>query len=157
MRAITHISSSAAAAVIVGAVAEPAAVVGIFLFGGFLDVDHIEHFIASGLPANPGAIFHSIFRNEKQLENRYSIKRGIPSNGIFPILHNIEFAFLVAVTGYLLGVHLLMWGGAGVIFHLLMDSRSYPCSPGFFSIIWRISHKKQLLRAWTEHKSKVHW
>ena len=157
MRAITHITASAAAGVIVGAVAEPAAAAGIFLFGGFMDVDHIGHFVNSGLPASPGAFFHSIFRNEKQLEKRYSIERGIPSNCIFPALHCIEFAVLVSGTGALLGSQLLLWGGAGVILHLLMDIRSYPCSPGFFSIIWRISHKKRLLRAWAAHRSKVHW
>ncbi|MCK4806448.1 MAG: hypothetical protein KAT09_02315 [Candidatus Aegiribacteria sp.] len=157
MRAITHISASAAAAVIAGAVTEPAAAAGIFLFGGFLDADHIGHFVASGLPANPAAYFHSIFRNEKQLENKYSIKRGIPSNWIFPALHCIEFALLLAAAGIILGSQLLLWGGVGVILHLLLDIRSYPCSPEFFSIIWRISHRKRLLRAWVTHRSKIHW
>jgi len=157
MRAITHTSASAAAAVVVGLAADPAAAVGVFLFGGFMDVDHISHFVASGLPASPCALFNSIFRNESQLENRYSIKRGIPSNSIFPALHCIEFALLVSGAGVIIGSQLLIWGGAGVILHLLMDIRSYPCSPEFFSIIWRISHKKRLLRAWAGHRSKVHW
>ncbi len=157
MRAITHITASAGAAVIVGAAAEPAAAAGIFLFGGFMDVDHVGHFIASGLPSSPCALFHSIFRNEKQLEKRYSIKRSIPSNWIFPALHCIEFALLVSGAGAILDSQLLIWGGGGVILHLLMDARSYPCSPEFFSIIWRISHKKRLLRAWAEHRSNVHW
>ena len=157
MRAITHISASALAALIAGAAAEPSSAAGIFLFGGFLDVDHIGHFVASGLPSNPGTLFHSVFRNEKQLENKYSIERGVPSNWIFPALHCIEFALLLAGTGLILGSQLLIWGGAGVILHLLMDIRSYPCSPEFFSIIWRISHRKKLLRAWATHRSKVHW
>lgn len=157
MRAITHISASTVAAIITGVVTEPAAAVGILLFGGFLDVDHIGHFVASGLPADPLVFFHSIFRNEKQLEDIYSIKRGIPSNWIFPSLHCIEFAILLSGSGALLGSQLLLWGGAGVILHLLMDIRSYPCSPEFFSIIWRNSHKMQLLRAWAEHRSKVQW
>jgi len=157
MRAITHISASAAAAVIAGTVAEPAAAAGIFIFGGFLDADHIGHFVTSGLPCNTGALFHSIFRNESQLEKRYSIKRCIPSNWIFPVLHCIEFVLLVFGTGVILDSQMLLWGGAGIILHLLMDIRSYPCSPEFFSIIWRISHKKRLLRAWAEHRSKVRW
>ncbi|MCK5117764.1 MAG: hypothetical protein KAR44_14300 [Candidatus Aegiribacteria sp.] len=157
MRAITHISASTVAAIIAGVVTEPAAAVGVLLFGGFLDVDHIAHFVASGLPPDPLVFFHSIFRNEKQLERRYSIERGIPSNCIFPALHCIEYAVLVGGTGVLLGSQLLLWGGAGVILHLLMDIRSYPCSPEFFSMIWRVSHKNRLLRAWTEHQSKVHW
>ncbi len=157
MRAITHISASAAAAVISGATAGPAAAAGIFLFGGFLDIDHIGSFVSAGHPANPVALFQSIFRNEKQLEKRYSIKRVIPSNWIFPALHCIEFALLLAGAGVILTSRLLMWGGAGVILHLLLDIRSYPCNPEFFSIIWRISHKKQLLRAWVKHRSKVYW
>lgn len=157
MRAITHISASTGAAIIAGVVTEPAAAVGILLFGGFLDVDHIGHFVASGLPPDPLVFFDSIFRNEKQLEDRYSIKRSIPSNWIFPALHCIEFALLLSGTGALLGSQLLLWGGAGVILHLLMDIRSYPCSPEFFSIIWRITHKRQLLQAWVEHRSKIHW
>ncbi|MEN8209859.1 MAG: hypothetical protein ABFR50_11485 [Candidatus Fermentibacteria bacterium] len=157
MRAITHISVSTAAAVITGVAAEPAAAAGILLFGGFLDVDHIGHFVASGLPPDPLVFFHSIFRNEKQLENEYSIRRKIPSNWIFPLLHCIEFALLLSGAGALLGLRLLLWGGAGVILHLLMDLRSYPCSPEFFSIIWRISHRKVLLGAWNEHRSEVHW
>ena len=157
MRAITHISVSAAAAIVVGAVAEPAAAAGIFLFGGFMDVDHIRHFVASGLPANPCTLFHSVFRNELQLENKFSIKRSIPSSWIFPALHYIEFALLVSGAGAIIGSQLLIWGGAGVLLHLLLDIRSYPCSPEFFSIIWRLSHKKRLLRAWAGHRSKVHW
>ena len=70
MKAITHISASAGAAIIAGALFEPAAAAGIFLFGGFMDVDHVGHFVNSGLPARPAAVFHSIFRNEKQLEKR---------------------------------------------------------------------------------------
>ena len=157
MRAITHISASVVASVVVTAVAQPAAAAGVFLFGGFMDVDHIGHFIASGLPVRPCALFHCIFRNEPQLEKKYSIKRSIPSNWIFPAFHCIEFALLVTGTGVILGSQLLLWGGAGVILHLLMDIRCYPCSPEFFSIIWRISHKKRLLRAWASHRSKVHW
>ncbi|RKZ07916.1 hypothetical protein DRQ25_10335 [Candidatus Fermentibacteria bacterium] len=155
MRAITHISASTAAAIITSVVAEPAAAAGILLFGGFLDVDHIGHFVAAGLPPDPLVFFHSIFRNEKQLEDRYSIKRSIPSNWIFPALHSIEFAFLVSGMGAILGSQLLLWGGAGVILHLLMDIKCYPCSPEFFSTIWRISHKKLLLQAWVEQRSKV--
>jgi len=157
MRVITHISVSSAAAVIAGVAAEPEAAAGIFLFGGFLDVDHISHFVTSGLPCNPAALLRSVFQNEKQLENRYSIKRGIPSNWVFPVLHCMEFALLLAAAGVILGSKLLLWGGAGVVLHLLMDVRSYPCSPGFFSIIWRILNKKQLLLAWVTHRSKVHW
>lgn len=153
MKAITHISASAAAAVISGAAANPAAAAGILLFGGFLDVDHIGHFVASGLPANPAALFHSIFRNEKQLQKRYTIKRGVPSNWIFPALHCIELTLLLAGAGIVLRSQLLLWGGAGVILHLLMDFRSYPCSPAFFSIIWRILNRKRLLKAWVEHRS----
>ena len=157
MRAITHISASAAAAMISYTAADPSAAAGIFLFGGILDIDHIGSFVSAGHPANPVALFLSIFRNEKQLEKRYSIKRIIPSNWIFPVLHCIEFAMLVTGTGLILGSQFLLWGGAGVILHLLMDIRSYPCSPEFFSIIWRISHRKRLLRAWVTHRSKVHW
>jgi multidrug transporter EmrE-like cation transporter len=157
MRAITHIAASTAAAAIAGVATEPSAAVGIFLFGGFIDVDHVTHFVSSGLPANPGAFFHSIFRNEKQLEKKYTIKRGIPSSWLFPVFHCVEFVLLLAAVGILTSSNFLLWGGAGLILHLFMDLRSYPCSPRFFSIIWRFLHRRQLLQAWVTHRSEVHW
>lgn len=157
MRAITHISASTAAAAIAVVAAEPSAGAGILLFGGLLDVDHVHHFISSGLPANPVTLFHSIFRNEKQLEKRYSIKRGIPSSWLFPALHCIELVLLLTASGILTGSNFLLGVSAGLTLHLFMDLRSYPCSPKFFSIIWRYLHRKQLLRAWTTHCSEVHW
>lgn len=157
MRAITHITASTAAAAIAVVAAEPSAGAGILLFGGFLDVDHVSLFISSGLPAKPGALFHSVFRNEKQLEKRYSIKRVIPSSWLFPAFHCVELALLLAASGILTGSNPLLWGSAGLILHLFMDLRSYPCSPNFFSIIWRFIHRKQLLQAWTTYCSEVRW
>ncbi len=157
MRAITHISASAAAAITSGLCSDPLAASGVFLFGGFLDVDHVGHFISSGLPPNPGALFHSVFRNEKQLESKYSIKRGVPSNCLFPMLHCIELVLILTAAGLMLDSQLLLWGGGGVLLHLLMDIRSYPCSPWFFSIIWRFINRKKLMKAWITHCSSVHW
>lgn len=157
MRAITHIAASTAAA----AAAYPAAGVsgglGILLLGGFLDVDHLGHFISSGLPARPSALFHSVFRNEKQLERKYSVRRGIPGNVLFPALHCVEIMVLLLSAGLLFGSGFLAWGAAGVSLHLVMDLRSYPCSPGFFSMTWRLLNRKRLLEAWRGHRSEVRW
>ena len=155
MRAITHITASTAAAVIAGAASGTPAAAGILLFGGFLDVDHVNHFISVGLPSSPRTLLKSIFMNEKQLEKTYSISRGIPSSWTFPVFHCIEFVFLLAVSGFLLESSFLMAAGIGVLLHLLMDIRSYPCGIPFFSIIWRCIKKQKLMTEWQTHRSTV--
>lgn len=155
MRAITHIAAGTAAAAIAGAASGTPAAAGIFLFGGFLDVDHVTHFISAGLPSNIRTILKSIFMNEKQLEKTYSISRGIPSSWSFPVFHCIEFVFLLAVSGFLLESSFLMAAGIGVLLHLLMDIRSYPCGIPFFSIIWRCMKKQKLMTEWQTHRSTV--
>jgi len=157
MRAITHIAASTVAAAIAAAAVKSPSASGLLLFGGFLDVDHVHHFISSGLPANPGAMFHSVLRNEKQLEKKYSITRKIPESFLFPLFHCVEFTLLVAAAGILAGSDFLLWGASGTVLHLLMDIRSYPCSPKFFSILWRFSHRSQLLKEWKVHCSGVYW
>lgn len=155
MRAITHIAASTAAAAIAGAVSGTPAAAGLFLFGGFLDVDHVTHFISVGLPSGPRTLLKSIFMNEKQLEKTYSISRGIPSSWTFPVLHCVEFVLLLAVSGFLLESNFLMAAGIGVLLHLLMDIRSYPCGIPFFSIIWRCIKKQKLMTEWQMHRSAV--
>jgi len=157
MRAITHIAASTAAAAVAGIAAEPSAAAGVFLFGGFLDVDHVGLFVSSGLPATPAALFQSVFSNEKQLEKKYSVKRNIPSSWLFPALHSIELALLLAASGILTKLSFLLWGSTGIILHLTMDLGSYPQSPLFFSILWRYFNRKKLMETWVTHRSKVHW
>ena len=155
MKAITHIAASTAAAAIAGAASGTPAAAGIFLFGGFLDVDHVNHFISSGLPSSPRTLLRSIFMNEIQLEKTYSFSRGIPSSWTFPVFHCVEFVFLLAVSGFLLKSSFLMAAGIGVLLHLLMDIRSYPCGIHFFSIIWRFIKKQKLMKEWQTHRSTV--
>ncbi len=155
MRAITHIAVSTAAAVIAGSTSGTPAAAGIFLFGGFLDIDHVTHFISVGLPSNLRTILKSIFMNEKQLEKTYSISRGVPSNWIFPVFHNVEFVFLLAASGIILESSFLLAAGIGILIHLLMDIRSYPCGMPFFSILWRFIRKKKLMKEWKTHRSQV--
>ena len=157
MRAITHIAAGSAAAAIAGAASGTPAAAGIFLFGGFLDVDHVAHFISVGLPSNIRTILKSIFMNEKQLEKTYSFSRGVPSNWTFPVFHCIEFAFLLTVSGFLLKSSFLIAAGIGILLHLLMDIRSYPCGIPFFSIIWRCIRKQKLMMEWQTHRSIVRY
>ena len=157
MRAIPHIAASTAAATAAGIAVEPSAAAGLFLFGGFLDVDHVGLFVSSGLPATPAALFHSVFRNEKQLEKKYSVKRSVPPSWLFPALHSLELVLLLAASGVLLKFPFLLWGSAGIALHLSMDLGSYPQSPLFFSILWRYFNRKKLMEAWVTHRSNVQW
>ena len=155
MKAITHIAASTAAASIAGVASGIPAAAGIFLLGGFLDVDHVTHFISVGLPSSPRTLFKSIFMNEKQLEKTYSISRGIPSNWTFPMFHGVEFVFILTASGILFNSDFLLGAGIGVLLHLLMDIRSYPCGIPFFSIIWRCLRKEKLMKDWQTHRSTV--
>ncbi len=155
MKAITHVAASTAAAAVAVATSGTSAAAGILLLGGFLDVDHVTHFISVGLPSSPRTLLKSIFMNEKQLERTYSFSRGVPSSWTFPLFHCIEFAFLLTVSGFLLDSGFLLAAGIGVLIHLLMDIRSYPCGIPFFSIIWRCTRKQKLLTEWQTHSSAV--
>jgi hypothetical protein len=157
MKAITHITASTAAAAVIWPTVDASAALGILVFGGFLDVDHIPLFISSGLPARPSALLRSVFSNEKQLASRYDVRRGLPTNVIFPALHCVEFAAVPVLAGWLLGSAFLLWGGIGVLLHILMDFWSYPCGPEFFSMTWRICNREDLLKEWRGHRSKVLW
>lgn len=157
MRAITHIAASSAVSVYIAFSVEPLAALGVFAFGGFLDIDHLPHFLASGLPAGPGPILRSIYSSEDQLEEKYSVRRGVPGNVLFPLLHCFELAILVGAAGLLLGSPLLVWACPGVLFHIMLDIRSYPCSPFFFSMTWRLFNRRRLLAEWAGHRSKVAW
>ncbi|OPL19453.1 MAG: hypothetical protein AVO35_10570 [Candidatus Aegiribacteria sp. MLS_C] len=157
MRAITHITASAAASAVLAAVAEPSSALGLLLFGGFLDIDHVPRFLSSGLPAGPGPMLRSVFSSEAQLNKKYSVRVGVPGNILFPALHFVELAALLILGGLLSGSGFLAWAGAGVLLHLLMDFRSYPCSPCFFSMTWRLLNRGRLMEAWREHRSRVSW
>lgn len=157
MRAITHITASAAASAVLASVADPSSALGLLVFGGFLDVDHVPHFLSSGLPSGPGPILRCVFSNEAQLERKYSVRRGVPGNFLFPALHCVELAALLTIGGLLSGSGFSAWAGAGMLLHLLMDIRSYPCSPWFFSMTWRFINRGRLMVAWREHRSRVSW
>lgn len=157
MKAITHITASTAAAAVIWPAVNPAAALGFLVFGGFLDVDHLPLFLSSGLPAKPSALLRSVFSNEKQLARRYDVRRGLPKNVIFPALHCIEFAALPIIAGWLTDSLFLLWGGLGILFHIMMDFWSYPCGPEFFSMTWRLCNRRELLREWRGHRSKVDW
>jgi hypothetical protein len=157
MRAISHLVASTAAGAAAAAISEPSAGLGILLFGGFLDVDHLCSFVSSGLPLRPSALVRSIISNEKQLEKKYPVRRGLPANVLFPVLHCIELAMVLAAAGLLLHLDILLWGSAGLLLHLIMDSWSYPCSPWFFSMVWRLTNRKKLMKAWEGHRSGVYW
>jgi hypothetical protein len=157
MKAITHIAASTAAAAAVWPAVSPSAALGVFLFGGFLDVDHLPLFLSSGLPARPSALLRSVISNEKQLAGRYEVRRGLPTNVIFPALHCVEFASIPVLAGGLLDSTFLVWGGIGILLHILMDFWSYPCGPEFFSMTWRLCNRKRLLKEWRGHRSKVDW
>lgn len=134
-------------------VSQPSAGLGMFLFSGLLDVDHVPHFVSSGLPARPTALLRSVFSSEKQLESRYSVRRFVPVNVLFPALHCVELVLLLALAGSIMNSVFLTWGAAGIVLHLLMDMRSYPCTPGFFSMTWRVLNRRRLLSAWKIHRS----
>lgn len=138
-------------------VCQPSAGMGILLFSGLLDVDHVPHFVSSGLPARPSALLRSVFSDERQLACRYSVERSVPVNVLFPALHCVELVLLLAMAGSFLNSALLTWGAAGMVLHLLMDMGSYPCTPGFFSMTWRLLNRRKLLSAWKTHRSGVHF
>lgn len=154
---ITHMAAGAVAAAVAYEAHQPSAGMGILLFSGLLDVDHVPHFVSSGLPARPSALLRSVFSNERQLECRYSVRRSVPVNVLFPALHCVELVLLLAVAGFFLNSVLLTWGAAGMVLHLLMDMGSYPCTPCFFSMTWRLLHRRKLLAAWKTHRSRVHF
>jgi len=157
MRAITHIAASGAAAAAVAAAADPCAGAAVLLFGGFIDADHVQHFVSSGLPLNPGALLRSVFSSEGQLEKKYGISRKVPDNVLFPVLHNVELALALLFSSIVLDSVFLAGAFAGMILHLLMDIKSYPCSPLFFSMGWRLSNRRKLLKAWKTHRSSIKW
>ncbi|MFO8183846.1 MAG: hypothetical protein R6U39_06690 [Candidatus Aegiribacteria sp.] len=155
MRAITHIAAGAAAAAVAQEVLQPSAGLGIFLFSGLLDVDHVPHFVSSGLPARPSALLRSVYSSEEQLESRYPVRRSVPVNVLFPALHCVELVLLLALAGSIMNSAFLTWGAAGMVLHLLMDMGSYPCTPGFFSMTWRVLNRRRLLSAWKKHRSGI--
>ncbi len=93
--------------------------------------------------------------SEDQLESSYSFRRGSPGTVLFPFFHCIEMVFLLIGSGMLLGIPILAWGGAGILLHISMDIRSYPCSPMFFLMTWRLMNRRELMEAWTDHTSAV--
>lgn len=136
-------------------VAQPSAGLGMLLFSGLLDADHVPHFVSSGLPARPSALLRSFFSSEEQLEGRYPVRRSVPVNVLFPALHCVELVLLLVLAGSLLNSAFLLWGAAGMVLHLLMDMGSYPCTPGFFSMAWRVINRRRLLSAWKAHRSGI--
>jgi len=153
MRAITHISVSLAASAGTYALYGPEPAAGLLLAGGFIDVDHIGLFARSGLPLRPNALLSSLFRSEGQIERAYSIRRVVPAEWSFPLLHSIEMILSLVAGAFLLNSALLAGAAVGVALHLLMDSRSYPCGPPFFSMLWRYLHREELIRAWKSYRS----
>ena len=130
---------------------------GFLVIGSMIDMDHIPIFVSSGLPLNPKSILNSVIRNHRQLIEKHELDELVPRSWIFPAFHSIELIALVLTTGLLAGSDFLVWGSAGMGLHLLMDIRSYPCSPRFFSILWRLFNWKKLAKAWKVHRSAIDW
>lgn len=118
-----------------------------------MDVDHLGLYSGAGLPMRPCALITSIFRSEGQIERAYAFSRGVPARWYFPLMHCIEFIILLLLCGLLLHSAFLQGAAAGAALHLLMDIRSYPSGTRFFSMTWRFIHRRDVLRAWGDHRS----
>ncbi|MBD3277538.1 MAG: hypothetical protein GF388_04485 [Candidatus Aegiribacteria sp.] len=157
MRVVSHITVSAAGAAAAASISGPSAGLGFLILGGLIDIDHIPIFVSSGLPLNPESILNSLLKNHRQLREKHELRELVPGSWIFPALHSLELIVLLVITGILTESDFLVWGGAGMGLHLLMDVRSYPCSPLFFFITWRLFNWRKLAKAWKVHRSKTEW
>ncbi|MBC8428879.1 MAG: hypothetical protein H8D05_01405 [FCB group bacterium] len=152
MKVITHIAAGAVVSIVTGMLTTLSAGAGLFIATGFLDIDHLHHYRYAGFPMNPKSLLYSVLSNETELETRYSFRRGVPGFRGFPVFHCIEFILIIVTIAYLTGSLFLYGCAGGIILHLLMDIRHYPCSPLFFSFTWRYFNGKQVLKAWQTWK-----
>ncbi len=153
MKVITHIAAGAVISTVAGILTTPAAGAGLFITSGFLDIDHIRHYKSVGFPMTPRALIRSTLLEEPDLETKYSFNRGVPCFWGFPICHCIELILLLIVLAYLTNSIFLAGSAAGILLHLLLDVKHYPCSPFFFSILWRAVNRKCVLKAWETWKA----
>jgi hypothetical protein len=148
MRSVVHMAASAAAGTLSALLVDPAFGIGLAVAGGFLDIDHIGHYVSAGLPGGPRHLLGGVFRSQQSLERRYGFRRGVPASWRFPVLHCIESA-AVPAAAWLLGAGGVAAGAAaGMLFHMLLDLGYYPMSPRFFSMAWRRAVWTDLRRAW---------
>ena len=157
MRVVSHITASAAGAAAAASISGPSAGLGFLILGSMIDIDHIPIFVSSGLPFNPRSILNSVLKNHRQLREKHQLRDLVPGSWIFPAFHSVELILFLVTVGIISGSQFLVWGGAGMVLHLLMDIRSYPCSPRFFSILWRLFNWNKLAKAWKVHRSKIEW
>lgn len=155
MRASIHIAASAAAGAGSALALGPGFGTALFVAGGFLDVDHLELFIQSGLPARPAALVEGLLHNEEGLENRFGFSRFPPRSWAFPVLHSLELGLLCTALGILLGEMILLGIAAGLLLHILMDIRNYPLGLRFFSLALRGIERENLMRAWKSWKART--
>lgn len=152
MRAVTHAAASAVLAVPAALAISPAAAAALLVSGGLLDVDHLGTFTSDGLPPRPGALLRGFLLSEVQLEARYGFRRGVPSSWTFPVLHSFELVLALAGLWLATGLQAALGAAAGVLLHLLMDSRHYPMTPRFFSFVWRTLNRAAVMEEWRSFK-----
>lgn len=148
MRASVHIAASAAAGALGALVLDRGFGLALFLSGSLIDIDHVELYLTSGLPAKPSVLLRGLLHNEEDLGNRYGFRRRIPRAWTFPVLHDIELVIFCVGLGLYLHDGVLLGAAAGFLLHILMDLDNYPESPRFFSLIWRWLARRRLMTAW---------
>lgn len=148
MRASVHIAASAATGALAALMLDRGFGLALFLSGSLMDIDHLELYLASGLPAKPSVLLRGLLHNEEDLGNRYGFRRRIPGAWTFPVLHDIELVLAGAGLGLYLHDGILLGIAAGFLLHLVMDLENYPESPCFFSLTWRWLARRRLMTAW---------
>ncbi len=148
MRASVHIAASAAAGALTALTLDRGFGLALFLAGSLIDIDHVELYLTSGLPAKPSVLLRGLLHNEEDLGNRYGFRRRIPRAWTFPVLHDIELVLASAGLGLWVHDGVLLGIAAGLLLHMVMDLNNYPESPRFFSLTWRWLARRRLMTAW---------